>query len=40
MGDTKMNDGEDLIDYNAVLEDLTAGKNLDAPNQGKRDSLE
>ncbi len=37
MGDTKMNVGDDLIDYNEVdPEDFIAGNNLDAPNQGKK----
>ena len=41
MGDAKMNDGDDLTDYNEVdPEDLIAGNSLDAPNQGKGDSTE
>jgi hypothetical protein len=41
MGDTKMNDGDDLIDYNEVdPENLIAGNSLDAPNQGKRGSTD
>ena len=37
MGDAKMNDGDDLTDYNEDPEDLIAGNSLDAPNQGKGD---
>jgi hypothetical protein len=41
MGDTKMKDGDDLIDYNEVEpEDLIAGRNPDAPNQGNGNSTE
>jgi hypothetical protein len=41
MGDIKMNVGDDLIDYNEVdPEDLIAGNNPDAPNQGKGDLTE
>jgi hypothetical protein len=35
MGDTKMNDDDNLIDYNDVdPEDLIAGKTYNAPNKG------
>ncbi len=41
MGDTKMNDGDDLIDYNEVdPEDLIAGKNPNAPNQRRGNSTD
>ena len=41
MGDTKMNDGDDLIDYNEVdPEDLLARNDPNAPEQGERESTE
>jgi hypothetical protein len=41
MGDSKMNDGDDLIDYNEVdPEDLIPGTKPNAPKQGDGDPLE
>ena len=41
MGDTKMNDGDDLIDYNEIdPEDLLARNDPNAPEQGEGKSTE